>query len=543
MNFIRQHVTSLPHSLLIMAVTLMLPLCLWAKKTPQPERRTFQVGNVSFTMIHVEGGSFAMGGTPEQRSEPMSLERPVHRVILSDYWIAETEVTRRLWKAVMGAAPKDGGNDWLADDMPQEWVSWTDCCRFIHTLDSITGLTFRMPSEAEWEYAARGGRKPSRTRYAGDNDATLVGWVYSNSGSRTHTVAQKQPNGLGIYDMTGNVWEWCGDFFSLYADTLQVNPQGPATGTRRVVRGGSWDNAADNVRLSARQGREQDYTFYDCGMRLAMSDTTAQDPAVPVILPEQRTVKVAGHRLRFRLVTPAADSLVTAPYYIAETEVPQALWRSVMHANPSARRGIGRPVEGVSWNDCCLFLAELNNLSSCHFRLPTDAEWEYAARGGQNSLRYRPLLTAADSAAIRAARPKQSTHAERKARKNTNAFLGMLVGNEHLLKDKEDATLFDYTAYLTDSVGQLYAGGNISDKVAWTAVNSKGRPHRVAAKQPNELNLYDMSGNVAEWTADRTVRGGSWMDAEERCRLSTAAQSLSPAVSTPYIGLRLVLLP
>lgn len=499
--------------------------------TPIKDSIVIHIDNTKYVLVRVEGGMFRMGGTAEQRTDPTSTDKPVHQVVLDSYYIGKTEVTRRLWKAVMGDAPTEGGNDWLADDMPQEWISWDDCQRFLHRLDSITGLSVRMPTEAEWEYAARGGRYSQHYKYAGGQDVTAVGWVYANSGKRTHAVAGLQANELGLYDFTGNVWEWCSDRYGLYPNSLQVNPQGHETGELRVVRGGSWDNATANVNLSTRQGRDPNYTFYDCGLRIALS--AERTPIPPASLPEQKRIRLKGVQMRFHLVT--GDSI--NPFYIAETEVTQAFWKALMHENPSAKKGNRNPVEDVSWDDCQRFIAILNHTTGMRLRLPTSAEWIYAAEGGQHSISRERLDGKTDSLSIAANRPKYITPRRRKAIKNANRFLDLISLK---IKEPEDAILYDFRHERTDTVAWLYAGGDDPDKVAWYYANSKSRTHKVKSKQPNELGLYDMSGNVAEWTQEQCVHGGSWMQNQDNCRISSV-QSCSPIVRTPYIGFRLVI--
>lgn len=504
-------------------------------KTSAQDTITISVGNVQYHLLRVDGGIFDMGGTREQCTEPLSTDKPVHQVVLDSYFIGQTEVTRALWKAVMGEAPKEGGNDWLADNLPQEWISWDDCQTFIQRLDSITGLDFRLPTEAEWEYAARGGQHSKHYKFAGSDNATAVGWIYSNSGRRTHAVATLQPNELGLYDLTGNVWEWCSDHFGLYTNNLQVNPLGQDLGDLRVVRGGSWDNAMANVNLSVRQGREPNYTFYDCGFRLALSDEPSQPETT--FLPALKKIRVKGVQFNFYLVTP--DTL--PPFYIAQTELTQAQWKTIMHHNPSARKNMRNPVEEVSWTDCQLFIAYLNQVSGLHFRLPTSAEWQYAAEGGQLSIAREHIHAKVDSATIAANRPKYITYNRRKTIRRTNNFLKLLPFGG--IEEPEDAILYDYRHQIPDTiVPWLYAGGDDPNLVAWHYGNSKHRPHKVKSKNTNELDLYDMSGNVAEWTQDQLVCGGSWFEHPNHCQV-TSSKYLTPTIHTPYIGFRLVLIP
>ena len=214
----------------------------------EPEFVTFTVKDVSFRMIPVQGGTFTMGATSEQDSDAKSDEKPTHEVTLSDYHIGETEVTQELWQAVMGSNPGvfEGSN------LPIESVSWDDCQEFISKLNQITGKTFRLPTEAEWEYAARGGNKSKGYKYAGSNDVDIVAWYNSNSDSKTNPVKTKEPNELGLYDMSGNVWEWCQDWYGDYTGTSQTNPTGSEDGSRRVIRGGGWSISAGYCRVSAR---------------------------------------------------------------------------------------------------------------------------------------------------------------------------------------------------------------------------------------------------------------------------------------------------
>ena len=221
----------------------------------------------SFTMIYVEGGSFVMGCTSEQ-SDCISDERPAHRVTVNSYYIGETEVTQELWSAVMGRNP----SYYTGSQRPVEQVSWNDCQKFIKKLNQLTGRKFRLPTEAEWEYAARGGRKSENNKYAGAPSLDYVGWYTNNSGSRTHEVKSKIPNELGIYDMSGNVWEWCQDWYGsgYYANSPQANPTGPSSGSRRVLRGGGWNYGARSCRVAIRGSNTPSSRFSYYGFRLIL---------------------------------------------------------------------------------------------------------------------------------------------------------------------------------------------------------------------------------------------------------------------------------
>ena len=234
---------------------------------------TITVNGVSFTMIKVEGGTFRMGATSEQGGDAYSDEKPVHSVTLSDYYIGETVVTQELWEAVMGNNPSTFKGRFLfklkSAQKPVESVSWHDCKEFITKLNRLTGKNFRLPTEAEWEYAARGGNKSKGYKYSGSNTIGNVACYDGNSG--THNVKTKSPNELGIYDMSGNVWEWCEDWKGGYSSGSQTNPKGPSSGSDRVLRGGSWLSSAEFCRVSIRNYTDPDNRIIDYGFRLALS--------------------------------------------------------------------------------------------------------------------------------------------------------------------------------------------------------------------------------------------------------------------------------
>ena len=235
--------------------------------TSEADIETINVNGVKFQMVKIQGGTFQMGATSEQGSDAYDLEKPVHSVTLSDYYIGQTEVTQELWQAVMGSNPSYFTGD---NQRPVESVSWDDCQEFIEKLNRLTGKNFRLPTEAEWEYAARGGNKSRGYKYSGSNNPDAVAWYDVNSGNKTHPVAQKQSNELGLYDMSGNVYEWCQDWYGDYSSNSQTNPIGASNGGFRVLRGGSYFMDRSGVRVSFRSRYMPDCGHFNDGVRLAL---------------------------------------------------------------------------------------------------------------------------------------------------------------------------------------------------------------------------------------------------------------------------------
>ena len=218
-------------------------------------------------MVYVSGGTFSMGATSEQGSDAFDDEKPTHSVTLSSYYICKYEVTQALWRAVMGSNP----SYFEGDNLPVEQVSWNDCQTFINRLNSYTGRNFRLPTEAEWEFAARGGNSSRHYKYSGSNYISDVAWYDGNSGNRTHPVGTKRPNELGLYDMSGNVFEWCSDWYGTYSSYSQNDPIGATSGSERVERGGSWFIFARDCRSSNRSSFTPGDRYYDLGLRLVLS--------------------------------------------------------------------------------------------------------------------------------------------------------------------------------------------------------------------------------------------------------------------------------
>ena len=470
------------------------------------------VDGVSFKMIKVKGGTFQMGSeNREEDEQPIQDEQPIHSVTLSDYYIGETEVTQALWQAVMGSNPSRFIGDNYRN-MPVETVRWNDCQEFISKLNQKTGRRFALPTEAQWEFAARGGNKSRGYKYSGSNNIDDVAWYYDNSSEQTHPVGTKMANELGLYDMTGNVCEWCSDWYGDYSSSSQTDPTGSSTGSHRVYRGGSCASGG-NGSTTCRFSNSPGYRDNQIGLRLVLLDGQPEEPQIEATVTIQsdkavlnvngiiaNLIKVDGGTFQMGIENGDSSakpvhSVTLSGYYIGETEVTQALWQAVMgsNSNPSYFQGDNLPVEQVNWDDCQEFISKLNQKTGRRFALPTEAQWEFAARGGNKSQGYE------------------------------------------------------------------YSGSNSVGDVAWYRDNSSGQPHPVGTKMANELGLYDMSGNVWEWCSDRygdyssssqtdpvdpssgvhVLRGGCWhFDEGVSC-----TSRFSPSYDHDYFyGLRLVLL-
>ncbi len=472
------------------------------------------LANLQKNMVHVEGGTFTMGCTPSEKQKfCLDYAKPAHRVGVSSFEISKYEVPQELWEAVTGKNPS------LYDTCPGcpvERVSWNDVQAFLTKLNDLTGERYRLPTEAEWEYAARGGPRSRGYIYAGSDNPNAVAWYDANSRVRTHPVGQKQANELGLYDMSGNVQEYVQDCWNeSYAGAPSDGQAWESRGCdKRGVRGGSRDDAALFIRSTSRiHGISPTYGKSDTGFRIARplpSERQRLAKLIPLVsvqggsftmgcTPEQgrwcKDNEKPAHRVR------------VSSFEISKYEVTQELWEAVMGENPSHFEGCAQcPVEQVSWNETQAFLTKLNDLTGERYRLPTEAEWEYAARGGSRSR------------------------------------------------------------------GYMYAGSNNLDSVAWYELwytddgNSPDKTYLVGQKQPNELGLYDMSGNVFEWVQDwytddyyssspvadpqgpsmgadrRVVRGGGWSRLSGNCRVSRRMRD-APGSYSDNLGFRLARTP
>lgn len=486
----------------------------------------FDVNGVDFTMKYVEGGTYLMGSSDNSGDN----DEIQHQVTLSSYYIMEVEVTRSLWYAVMEKRRIWGGKGQLAMEMDPEWKS---ALNFISRLNQLTSMEFRLPTEAEWEYAARGGKKSKGYRFAGSNSIYDVAWFKENGQKTVHKVKGKIANELGLYDMSGNLKELCSDYYGAYDEAPQVNPTGPSTdeSTELIVRGGSYRSASKVCRVSYRSSIIEDEDAYQLGLRLVLRDNENENDKNAIAkkkqgmenLEETLTFKVGQLSFDMKLVEGAtfemggySDADDAMPihkvtldsYYIGETEVTQELWEAVMgttvtdmekKAKDNDRKGLkgvgpDYPMYYLNWYDCQEFLTRLNSMTGKNFRLPTEAEWEFAARGGR-------------------------------------------------------------------SKGYKYSGSNRLEEVAWFKDNSHDKAHPVKQLLGNALGLYDMNGNVWEWCQDfyedyqdshqynptgplegdfRVSRGASWNSGTERHGVS-ARNNFRPETRHVRYGFRIVL--
>ncbi len=233
--------------------------------TEKEQQTRFTVNGVTFDMVTIQGKAYSMGDLVELDDDVLGDASPSHAVHIKNFQIGKNEVTQGLWKAVMGENP----SHFKGDNLPVECVSWDDCQTFIKKLNRLTGKRFRMPTEAEWEFVARGANVPIATPYSGGFKGPTVAWCLANSDGTTHPVCSLLANEVGVYDMSGNVLEWCSDWYGKYSEDHKKNPTGPKEGTYRVTRGGSWNQIDKYCRVSIRNYCNPDCRSSEVGLRLA----------------------------------------------------------------------------------------------------------------------------------------------------------------------------------------------------------------------------------------------------------------------------------
>jgi formylglycine-generating enzyme required for sulfatase activity len=482
-------------------------------------------------MVLVKGGIVHIGTTKQ-----VGDEEPVHRVKVSDFYIGQYEITQAEWTAVMDSNP----SLYQAENHPVDTVTWFDAVEYCNKRSKKEGLKscytikdkkvtcdfsadgYRLPTEAEWEYASRGGNKSKNYRYSGSNNPEEVAWYGENADGISHSVGSKKPNELELYDMSGNIWEWCWDYYdsSYYAKSIKDNPRGPEKGTLRVYRGGGSGGIFVWMRSAGRYSFPPTNKHWFIGFRVARNCTHRDMEAAKkngMVLVEGGTFDMGSEE--GQLGQKLTYSAEVGNFYMGKFEVTQEDWRAVMNFNPSSTRGAKSPVHCVNWYaaiDYCNKRSIKEGLTPCYsgegesitcnfnadgYRLPTEAEWAYACKGGSLSKNYE------------------------------------------------------------------YSGGNNVENVAWHFGNAGRIPRPVGQKKPNELGLYDMSGNVQEWCwnrfeydnrnygnnknvplknphgpkkgFNRTARGGSWAHPAQS-QQTTFRFLYSPKREYSYIGFRVV---
>jgi formylglycine-generating enzyme required for sulfatase activity len=472
-------------------------------------------GGLKLQLRYIPPGSY-LRGSPDTETGRDRDEGPQHPVTISrGFYLGTYEITQGQWRAVMRTNPAafQQGDPAEAAKRPVESVSWHEAQRFLDRLNTLGAGTFRLPTEAEWEYAARAGTtSPYPWQQTPPQDKTHANaWANSRSFATTHPVGQKPPNAWGLFDMHGNVWEWCSDWYGPYSNEAATDPKGPATGRERVFRGGSWYDFPVSLRSANRHRHAPDGTYTAIGLRVALDEviTSSKNTVVlPGGVPMHFTPIPAGS---FLMGSPNNESMrqgdegpqrqvtISSEFRLGTFELTQDQWVAVMGENPSVFRGGSLPVERVSFEDARLFLAKLNAMNLGRFRLPTEAEWEYAARAGST----------------------------------TRFSFG----------DDEDYRL------LPDH--------------AWFFSRAEGRSHPVGTRKPNPWGLFDMYGNVWEWVEDwfapypsraetdplgpasgtaKVIRGGSWFNEPEALRAANRNRHALDSRQT-NLGLRLVWLP
>jgi len=521
-------------------------------------------------LVRVSPGSFEMSADDGENSD--YFEQPHEATLERVFYIDRTEVTQMQWKNVMGSLPDMLTIDkYKGDDLPVVCVSWNDAMAFCEKLNDMgkapKGWKFTLPTETQWEYAARGGDRSKHYKYSGSDDLDEAGWHSGNSGMKMHPVGTKLANELGLYDMSGNAFEWCLDSFvdDSRKVTAEFTLDNDDDGAKRATRGGCWILPEKFSRLSCRSFNDCNDMRNELGFRpvlVRIADYGADMKATPESASRQEPKKEQVAALPRQTASPAEEPIrkkvfslpgavklelvevkagafemsawdgendsdevphrvtLKKDFYLAKTEVTQMQWRTVMGNNPSEYYGLEKPVDSVSWNDAMAFCAKLNSIcdppAGWKFSLPTETQWEYAARGGNRSKGF--TFSGGDNA---------------------------------------------------DSVAWYYenSGNNRHFDSTWsadTAINDC-TSHPVGQKKPNELGLFDMTGNVHEWCLDdwkeksdkltaefsrgndrggskRGYRGGCCANEAKKCHPQRRRTDL-PDFKSSRLGFRVALVP
>ena len=488
-----------------------------AETAPQsaPAQVKAVTNSIGIEFVEIPAGKFIMG--EGDKAVAVTLTRP--------FLLGKTEVTRGQWEQVMGTTPWPAGQ--VDANIPASVVNWEDAREFCEKLTARERRSgklqandvYRLPTEAEWEYACRAG---TTTAFSFGDDEKLLGdfgWFAGNSENKGHPVGTKKPNPWGLYDMQGNAWEWCGDWYGGYPDGEVLDPQGPSSGSSRVNRGGSVWHGSDHCRSASRNFNDLSSRYEHLGFRVARSQSLSQaelkvesktDSASSAqtlpIKTENNSVamtllEIPAGKFQMGEGPGAVAVTLTRPFLLGKTEVTRGQWEQVMGTKPwpAEPADATLPASHVNWEDAREFCEKLTArerssgelLASEVYRLPTEAEWEYACRAG-----------------------------------TTTAF--SFGDDEKLL-------------------------GNFG----WFAGNSENKGHPVGTKKPNPWGLYDMHSNVYEWCSDwydgtlvggvdpvgpaggslRVRRGGSWRKSPVYCR-SASRFSFSPANGVDDLGFR-----
>ena len=474
-----------------MRETLMRLLCLllvswfapWAI-AQAPKGFTNRIG---MKLVLIPSGTFIMGSPAGE--EGRNADELQHEVTISkEYYIGAYEVTQAQYRVVMGHNPSKFQGvvvDHENATLPVDTVRWEDAVEFCRRLSELdpeetSGKVYRLPTEAEWEYACRAG---STTVYSFGDEKSLVseyGWFNNNSSSRPHTVGLKEANAWGLYDMHGNVWEWCGDYGWAYPHTAVKDPQGPVSGDSHVLRGGSWNRGAYDCRSAGLRGNLSRIGYSSCGFRVVLGypiSTRVVEPkethrSENKSMHSKQVINRIGMQLtlipRGTFIMGSPDSepersddeslhevTISKDYYIGIHEVTQEQYLNVTGVNPSIfqkprvdRNTASRPVENISWEEAVEFCNRLSEFpeekaAGRVYRLPTEAEWEYACRAGTK------------------------------------------------------------TAFSFVEKGDLLPGYPWYHRHGWFEPNSSAETNGVGLKEANAWGLYDMHGNVWEWCWDR----------------------------------------